>query len=199
MVQCPLWVSHGNNGGNILLVFFIYPSLFTPNSSPGLLTGFSTKSTVWLQPQHLRVFSLLFKQSLYCLFWTSTRHPWLSPNLYNPISLALSLATLKDVFLKHTCFLVCFFFAFTCVFLCLECPFAPFHFAQLHLPKTQCSLRSSLILAGGGDPMVLRTAISVFIWCLLLQLFIYISWLFFQPVNFLKSENSGGFSTGSPL
>lgn len=93
----------------------------------------------------------------------------------------------------------CFFFAFTCVFLCLECPFAPFHFAQLHLSKTQCSLRSSLILAGGGDPMVLRTAISVFIWCLLLQLFIYISWLFFQPVNFLKSENSGGFSTGSPL
>lgn len=92
-----------------------------------------------------------------------------------------------------------FFFSFTCVFLCLECPFAPFHFAQLHLSKTQCSLRSSLILSGGGDPMFLRTAISVFIWCLLLQLFICISWLFFQPVNFLKSENSGGFSTGSPL
>lgn len=196
MVQCALWVSHGSNGGNTLSVFFIYPSLFTPNSSPGLLTGFSIKSAVWLQPQHLRVFSLLFKQSLYCLFWTSKRHPWLSPNLYNPISLTLSLATLKDVFLKHAWF--CFFFC-TCVFVCLECPFAPFHFAQLHLPKTQCTLRSSLILSGGGNPVFLRTAISVFIWCLLLQLFICISWLFSQPINFLKSGNSGGFITGSPL
>lgn len=105
----------------------------------------------------------------------------------------------KTCSLNMPVFFFLFFFSFTCVFLCLECPFAPFHFAQLHLSKTQCSLRSSLILSGGGDPMFLRTAISVFIWCLLLQLFICISWLFFQPVNFLKSENSGGFSTGSPL
>lgn len=123
----------------------------------------------------------------------------LAPTFIIPSLLLCLLPHWKTCSLNMPVFCFFLFFAFTCVFLCLECPFAPFHFAQLHLSKTQCSLRSSLILAGGGDPVFLRTAISVFIWCLLLQLFIYISWLFFQPVNFLKSENSGGFSTGSPL
>lgn len=123
----------------------------------------------------------------------------LAPTFIIPSLLLCLLPHWKTCSLNMPVFFSFSFFPFTCVFLCLECPFAPFHFAQLHLSKTQCSLRSSLILSGGGDPMFLRTAISVFIWCLLLQLFICISWLFFQPVNFLKSENSGGFSTGSPL
>lgn len=104
----------------------------TPDSFP---TKFCVTATI-----ELRVFfSLLFKQSLYCLSQTSKRHSWPSPNLYNPISFTLSLATLKSLFLQHAWFL--HLLVFLSVF---RVPFAPFPFAQLYLSQAQSSLRCSL-------------------------------------------------------